>query len=348
MDKDSILIDGIIDLNLLPKDGKVSLQSIKDLSDRAYRNGVVGYMFSQLNPRVDSDSRVTLLESLSSKVDETELFIAISGVNKDGNLTEIASLIDRAKAIFIKSDMDHNLMKRVFEYAQMKKKPIICKVRNKSIDGDGVVHDTERAFHLGLQTRHSLGERIGVAIVKEMSRYFNVPTLLQGVTDIDALDIVVEAKNSGVPLYLEASIHHLIFDDFIYDSFDNYSKIEPPFQSQEAKEYLLKLLKDGQIDMLTSLHHKVSESDKSGSFRDSQYGVLGLDGILSIYYSTLVEEGCINIERLQDLTSRNQKRFLGIENNKKVVFNLLENTEIEDKRSLYYGNIFRGRVESVQ
>jgi len=346
--KDILLIDGIIDLNILPKDGKVSLQSIKELSNRAYRNGVVGYMFSQIKPRIDSDEKVTLLESISSKIDDTELFISISGVDKDGNLTEISSLIDRAKAIVIKSDIDRNLMRRVFEYAQMKRKPIICKIRDRVLNDDGVVNDTENAFYLGLRTRHPLGERIGVATIREMSRYFNVPTLLQGVTDIDALNLVVDAKKSGAPLYLEVSIHHLIFDDTIYYSFNNYSKIEPPFQSKEAKEYLLQLLKDGQIDMVTSLHHKVSESEKSGSFMDSQYGVIGLDGILSIYYSTLVDGGLIDIERLQDITSRNQKRFLGVKNSKKVVFDLSQTTKIEDSRSLYYGKTFQGRVESIQ
>jgi dihydroorotase len=339
-----MLLNGIIDLNMLPKDGKVSAQSLTGLSKRASDSGVVGYMLSQLQPHIDSESKLTLLESISSKMDETELFIAISGVDSNGNLSEIASLIDKAQAIYIESDIDRNVMRRVFEYAQMKNRSVICKVRDRDIDSDGVVYDTEQSFHLGLPTRHQLSERIGSAIVIEMAKLFSVPTLIQGVTDRDALESIREAKAVGVPLYIEVSIHHLIFDDSIYSDFNNYSKIDPPFQSEDGKEYLLQLLKEGNIDMLTSLHHKISESDKSGSFKESKYGVLGVDAIYSLYYTELVQKGLIDIEQLQDITSRNQMKFLGIDEVQKVEFDRDRTTKIEDIRSLYYNRELNGQI----
>lgn len=347
MKEKKIVLDGLIDLNILPKDGKVSLQSIQHLSDLAYKNGVVGYSFSQIKPLIDSELKLTLLESISKKIDDTTLLMTISGVDENNNLTEIASLIDKAHAIFIKSDMNQNLMRRVFEYAKMKNKPIICKIRNRELNSDGVVNDTENGFNLGLPTRHMLGERIGVAIVKEMAKYFNVPTLLQGLTEKEALKSAIDGKKEGIPLLIEISIHHLMFDDTIYKDFNNYSKIEPPFQSEEGKEYLIQILKNGEIDMLTSLHHQVSESEKSGSFKDSQYGVIGLDGILPLYYSTLVQSGYISLQQLEHLISKNQKKFLGIKNNKKVILNLNKETKIENQQSLYNGRTFIGKVERV-
>ncbi|HIC10582.1 MAG TPA: hypothetical protein EYO61_04405 [Campylobacterales bacterium] len=335
-----IAIDGIIDLNLAPKDGKISLNSLQELSQLASKSGVVGFALSD----IDSDLQLTLLESIASKIENISIFPIISGV-KENRLVEIASLIDRAYAIYITSDINQNLMRRVFEYAKMKRKPIICKIQNRELDSDGVVYDNENAFYFGLPTRHLIGERIGVAIVKEMSRYFGVPTLLQGVTDREALNLAIEGKKEGIPLYIEISIHHLIFDDSIYWKFDNYFKIDPPFQSKNGKEFLIELLRNGDIDMITSLHHPISESEKSGSFIDSKYGVLGLEGIASIYYSTLVESGYIDLERLQDITSRNQRRFLNIEMDRKVKLDISQHIEIENKNSLYHGKKFKGNIK---
>jgi len=345
-EKNRITLDGIIDLNIIPKDKKISIASLTALSNKMYKNGVINYMMPQITPKVVSDSQLTLLESLDSKITNTQLLQSISGIDNE-KLTEIASLENRVLAIYIESDSDKNLLKRVFEYAQMKNKPIICKIQNRVIDGDGVIFDNINSFYLGLPTRDRLSERVEVVSVIEMVKYFNVPTLLQGVTDIKTLEMIDLAKKSGVNILVEISIHHLIFDDSIYYQFDNYSKIDPPLQSKEGKEKLLEFLKVGKIDMLTSLHHKISESDKSGSFKESEYGVTGLDSILSIYYTELIQKDYLSFDELSKLISKNQAKFLGIDSPKKIVFDISKDTKITEMHSLYFGKVFNGKVEVI-
>ena len=341
-----IILNGIIDLNIIPKDKKISVTSLKALSNKMYKNGVVNYMMPQITPKVVSDSQLTLLESLDSKIAETNLLQSISGIDNN-KLTEIASLENRSFAIYIESDSDKNLIRRVFEYAKMKNKPIICKIQNRVIDNDGSIFDNKNSFFLGLPTRSRLSERVEVSAIIEMVKYFNVPTLLQGVTDIEALETINLAKESGVNIFVEISIHHLIFDDSIYSEFNNYSKIDPPFQSKSGKEKLLKLLKEGKFDMLTSLHHKISESDKSGSFTESEYGVTGLDAILPIYYTKLIQKGHLTFKELNKLISINQTKFLGLDSPKKIVFDISKTTKVREIHSLYFNQQFNGKVEMI-
>jgi len=335
----NIILAGIIDLNISPKDTKISTSSLKSLAKKMKENGVVKYAMPQIEQKIVSDSQLTLLESLDSNLIQT-----ISGIHENG-LTEIATLSNRISAIFIESDSDKNLLRRVFQYAKMKHKPIICKIQNRNLDGDGIVFDNPNSFFLGLPTKDRLAERIETASIIEMVKYFNVPTLIQNVTDIESIELIDSAKKNGVPLLLEMSIHHLIFDDSIYTTFNNYSKINPPFQSKNGKNSLLQILKDGKIDMLTSLHHKVSESEKSGSFKEADSGVVGLESIFAIYYTKLVLAGYLDLESLENLISKNQAKFLGIELPPKIEVSLETPVTIIDKDSLYYQQTLFGQIK---
>jgi dihydroorotase len=343
-----IKIYGLADLNILPKDGKISDQTLQALADKMYKNGVIIAGFSQIEPLLFNDLQFTLFESLMKNKPKTLFLSIISGVTEDGKLSELGSLSDRADAIYVRTDLDRNILRRIYEYAKMKNKPVICHVIDNQLAGGGVANDTENAFHFGLPTRHPLGERIGVSIAIEMSKFFNVETLIRGVTDIEALKTVVSAKQNGAKIYLEVSLYHLIFDDSQYANFNNYAKIEPPFQDQNGQKFMLDLLKNGDIDILTSLHHNISESEKNGSFKESKYGVSSLDAILPIYYTLFVKTGYITLERLTELTSKNIFKFLQFRPslNKKIDFDISESafTEVKDKKSLFFGQKFSGKV----
>jgi len=51
------------------------------------------------------------------------------------------------------------------------------------------------------------------------------------------------------------------------------------------------------------------------------------------------------LERLQEITSRNQKRFLNIEMDRKVKLDISKHIEIENRNSLYYGKKFKGNIK---
>jgi dihydroorotase len=338
MDSNLISLKPILDLNILPRDGKITAKSLLNLSKKMYENGVIGAMFPRLDPPVSTDLKLSLLETLSLKLENILIFQSISGLDEKGNLSEIASLSDRVSAIVIESDIDRNSLLRIFQYAKMKNKPIICKIKDRVLGGDGVINDTENSFYLGLPSRNPLGERIGVATVMEMVKFFKVKTLFSSVTDKEAIETILKGKESGLPIFLEVSIHHLLLNDDVYKNFNNWSKIDPPLQDENGRKYLLEVLKNGGIDILTSLHSSISESDKSGSFRDSKYGVLGLEKIFSLYYTTLVKDGYISLSQLEDFTFNNVVKFLNLDKElfpKRVIFDLSKTTLIYNDKSLY-------------
>jgi dihydroorotase len=323
---------GIVDLNIAPKDGKLSQKSVRELQEEMKKSGVVGYMMPQLKSNIDSESELTLLETLNSGK-EVEYFSVVSGVDRDGKITEIASLSENVYAIYIESSIDINRLQVIFQYAQMLNKPIICHITHKSFR-DGSLYDVGNSFRFGHPTRSQLIESVEVSKIVEIARHFGVKTLFQGVTSERALEVIKSAKRDGERVFIEVSIHHLVFDDSIYGSFNNYTKIDPPFQSSKGRDNLIKLLQDGTVDMLTSLHREVSQSEKSGSFKESSYGVIGLENIFSLYFKYLVKSGFITLQRLEELTSKNQLKFLGVERETSQL-SFEETASVFSKNSLY-------------
>jgi dihydroorotase len=295
----------IIDLNILPKDGRVTTSSIQNLSKKLIENNIIGYMMPQLPQPINNDSQLTLLETLSHQNQNVKLYQVITGVSEN-KLTEIATFSSRISAIFIQSNTDLQLLKVVFQYAQMLNLPIICKIYS----GDEVVFESENSFKLGIVGRDRLTERIETDKIIEMAKYFKVPVLFQGVTDIEAIQKISQAKENGVDIFIELSIHHLIYNDEVYFDFNSFMKIDPPFQTENNRKKLLDFVQAGKIDMLTSLHREISDSEKSGSFQESQFGMEGLNNLPKLYDEVLIKTSISSKTELKKMTSINQKIFL--------------------------------------
>ena len=360
--KNKYLLPKITDLNLTPKDGKLSENSIKTLISKSVKNGIQNLaIMPQISPQIDSEANLTLLTSLVKEASNKINFLpVISATNEKNELTNISTLINFDKkpfrpAIYLQSDINRNILRRSFEYAKMQNSVIFCEIHDDELNDNGVLHNSENAFKLGLPTRHQLGEIIQVAKIIEMARFYDVTVIFQSITEQRAIEEILKAKKEGVSVFIELSIHHLIFNDEIYSDFNSYKKIEPPFQTETTRKYLIETLKSGGIDFLTSLHKEVSEFLKGGSFQEAEAGIDSLDSLLSIYYTYLVKNETIDFVELFKYILINQNNLMNIQSQKIEIetgskiddFNFFD-TEIEvkinNKNSIYFDEKLFGEI----
>jgi len=360
--KNKYLLPKITDLNLTPKDGKLSENSIKTLISKSIKNGVENLaIMPKISPQIDSEANLTLLTSLVKDASNKINFLpVISATNEKNELTNISTLLNFYKkpsrpAIYLQSDINRNTLRRSFEYAKMQNSVIFCEIHDDELNDNGVLHNSENAFKLGLPTRHQLGEIIQVAKIIEMARFYDVTVVFQGVTEQRAIEEILKAKKEKVSVSIELSIHHLIFNDEIYSDFNSYKKIEPPFQTEKTREYLIKTLKSGGIDFLTSLHKEVSEFLKGGSFQEAEAGIDSLDSLLSVYYTYLVKNEILDFVELFKYILINQNNLMNIETQKIDIevglnidnFNFFDaeiETKIEEENSLYFDQKLFGEI----
>jgi dihydroorotase len=123
---------------------------------------------------------------------------------------------------------------------------------------------------------------------------------------------VRRARTRGVPVTCEATAHHLTLTDECVKTFDTNFKMNPPLRTQSDVEALHKALADGTIDCLVSDHAPHALEEKDVEFTLAPFGVIGMETLLPIVITELVEKGVISINEVIAKLTINPARILGL------------------------------------
>jgi len=270
----------------------------------ASKNGGVGYalMIPAIKPIYD---KLHLAYNLKRANEENfNLFVAIEGIH-EGKLSEISILHKKgASAIYINSDEDMNLVKRVFEYASFLDIPVFVNANNKALS-TGVMNDSPRAYALGLNGIPNYAESIEVAKILELSKNFDAKIIFQSITAKESIEIL---KNRPKNVYVDVCIDNLYFSDEDIGEFNALYKTTPPIRSEEDKKALLKACENGIVDFISSNHTAATQKDLP--FEEAEYGISKLDIFTQLAYSLPLRH-----ETVTKLISTNPAKLFGIEIN---------------------------------
>jgi dihydroorotase len=174
------------------------------------------------------------------------------------------------------SPINHGgLLSRALLYTKNFNGMVISFPHDHSIAPKGLMHEGETSTILGLEGIPSLAEELfinrDIAINKynEGRLHFNI------VSSKDSLSSIERAKNNREQVSCGTSIYHLIFDDEMLDGFNKDFKFLPPLRSKEDRNALLKALKDGTIDIITSNHQPHEKEITEVEFAISPFGCIG-------------------------------------------------------------------------
>ena len=276
-------------------------ESVGKLSQAA-KNGGVKYalMIPSHKPIYD---KLHLAYNLKRANEENfNLFVAIEGIHEN-RLSEISILKNKgASAIYINSDEDMNLIKRVFEYAEFLDIPVFVNANNKALS-IGVMNDSPKAYSLGLQGIPNYAESIEVAKIFELAKHFSAKVVFQSITTKESIEIL---KNRPKNIYVDVCIDNLYFIDEDIGEFNTLFKTTPPLRSQEDKEALLKACEEGIIDFISSNH--IAALNKDVPFEEADYGISKLDIFTQLAYSLPLP-----YEKITELISTNPAKLFNIE-----------------------------------
>jgi len=303
---------------------------------------------SDLNPRIDNEIVLDYIHSRSKLHSGAKLETVLHSVNEKDKLSDIALLLKNgAVAPYLVTTLDHNLTRRVFEYAKMYDVTIFCQPLDLDLNADGIMHEGEVSARLGLAGITPIAEAVQVAMIVEFSREFDVQVLFKAISTKRSLEIIAEAKKQGVKVLCEVSLHHLVLTDNMCDGFNTYAKIYPPLRDSDTKEFLLNELQNGNIDVLTSLESERSVVYKEVSFFEAEFGSVSIEDILALYYTHLVKTNIIDMAELVRLTSDNPSDIINLKSSDFILFNPTKSYKINNEHSLYNGNEVYGVVEKI-
>jgi len=348
-----ILMPSIVDLNVKTFNKNLTLKTLSKLSKEAISSGVSDILLMpNLNLPVDKESVIEFVKSKSKSINLIKIHTSINALKESGKLSNIAIMIQKgAKAIFTNSDIDTNLLKRVFEYSKMSETTLICNSHNREVALDGVVNDSEIGFKLGLDTIAKVCETIEVAKVCELAKYLNIDILLQNLSTSRSIELTKNFDN----ITTEVSIHHLIANDNKCNDFNTFAKIMPPLREESERGKLIEALKKDEIDILTSLHSPISKDNKDLAFSEASFGIDSIKNYFPLCYTHLVKKDIISLQKLSKLISYNPSKALNLNSGEikegmKANFMLVDlnsKRKIDDKNSIYKNQELYGEIKST-
>ena len=121
----------------------------------------------------------------------------------------------------------------------------------------------------------------------------------------------VEAA-SGAGMTCEVTPHHLFLSRADLEGLGTFGRMNPPLRSEDRRESMLRLLVDGEIDIVATDHAPHTRAEKDAGIWDAPSGVPGVETALPL----LLEEarnGRIGYERIRDVTAANVADIFGLE-----------------------------------
>ena len=274
-------------------------ETIKNGLQTAAKSGFTSIAINaNTNPVIDSKADV---EYLISKANNSAINLyPIAALTQGSKGVEMAELFDMQQSGAIafgdynKSIENDKLMKIALLYAQNFNGLVLSFPKNNAIAGEGIANEGINSTKLGLKGIPALAEHIQISRDLFLLEYTGGKLHIPTITTSKSVALIKEAKKKGLQVTCSVTAHHLILTDDELHSFDSNFKTNPPLRTKEDIKALIKGVKSGIIDIITSDHNPIDIEHKKVEFSEAKDGVIGLETAFSAVNSVLELEDFIS------------------------------------------------------
>lgn len=151
-----------------------------------------------------------------------------------------------------------------------------------------------------------------------------------------AVELIRQAKKNGLKVTCETAPHYfsLTRED---ETETGRFKMNPPLGTKEDLDAVIEGLKDGTIDCIATDHAPHSLEEKTKSFADSPFGIVGFETALGASLK-LVNDGHLTIGQIIEKLSINPAKILGLNGQGEIKIGQVANLTIVDPDTIYKVN----------
>jgi dihydroorotase len=263
------------------------------------------------NPVIDNKSAVEFLINKANGF-ATNVY-PIGTLTQQSKGTEMAELYDMQQSGAIafgdykKPISNDNLLKISLLYTQNFDALALSFPKNNAIAGEGVVHEGKNSTLLGLKGIPALAEELQISRDLFLLEYTGGKLHIPTISTKKSVQLIKEAKKKGLNVTCSVAVHNLFLTDDELHTFDGNKKVNPPLRTSDDTKVLIKGLKDGTIDIITSDHNPIDIEHKKVEFSAAKDGTIGLETAFGVLNSILDLDTIVNC-----LSNKPKERF-GIE-----------------------------------
>lgn len=262
------------------------------------------------NPIIDTKTAVEFIKNKAT-FSATNIY-PIGALTQKSKGIEMAELYDMQQSGAIafgdynKPIENDNLLKVALLYAQNFNGLIFSFPKNNKIAGEGVANEGINSTKLGLKGVPSLAEELQIVRDLFLLEYTGGKLHIPTITTEKSVKLIKDAKKKGLNVSCSVAIHNLVLNDDELEGFEANKKVNPPLRTSKDSKALIKGIKDGTIDMITSDHNPIDIEDKKVEFSIAEDGTIGLESAFGALNTVL------DLETITKCLSDNPKKRFGL------------------------------------
>jgi len=314
-----VVVPGFFDMHVhFREPGQLHKEDIDTGSLAAAYGGFTGVLcMPNTNPPIDS---VEVLKANEKRANGRVVDVystACATLGRKGEvITNIEELI-KAGAIAITDDgspiANDEIMKEVLERTAKLNKPVVQHCEVVSITDGGIINDSEVSKKLGVKgipnaSEYKIIERDIELTRKTKNSHYHV----QHISTKEAVELVRKAKTNGVNVSTEACPHHFILTDEAILKYGTNAKMNPPLRTKKDVDEIIAGIKGGTIEVICTDHAPHTAEEKSQPLDKAPFGIVGLETVIGLTYTYLVDKGVISFEDVIYKMSVNPRKILGL------------------------------------
>lgn len=315
-----IVMPGIVDMHVhLREPGREDKETVNTATRAALKGGVTSVLaMANTTPPIDSPESVRLLSDIIKKTSCANVFMlgTITKGRLGKELVDIQKL-KKAGIIAISDDgssVDNDeLLFKAIQKAKAQGVLVICHSEDKALSAAGVVNSGFTSTRLGLRGISNESEYKRVERDIYLAQKAKAPIHIAHVSCKESLDLIAKAKKKGLKVSAETAPHYFSLTEEAVLDYDTNMKMNPPLRSNADVEAIKHGLKSGIIDVIASDHAPHTENEKEIEFERAEFGVIGLETILSAAITELADPGILSWLELVKKLTLNPARILNID-----------------------------------
>ena len=281
-------------------------------SKAALKGGFTGVMVMPNNqPHIDNKSMIQFIKN-ATKGNIVDISPAgnITKGHAGNNIVEMQEMHNAGCRVFTddkKSITRNEVMKIAMLYSKDCNALIMNYPNEKSIANNGHMHEGITSTLLGIKGIPALAEEMMVDRDLNLCEYTDSRLHLSYISTENSVKKIKNAKKRKLKVTADVTIHNLFLTDESINNFDTRYKVMPPLRTKKDNIALIKALKDGTIDVISTDHTPIANEYKKIEFDNAANGIIALEtafGLLGKYIlpkidlATLIEKIAINPRKI--------------------------------------------------
>lgn len=312
------LAPGLVDIGVkVSEPGERHKESFRSAGLAAAAGGVTTMVTRpDTTPAIDSPETLEFVTRRAASAAQVRVkhMAALTRERAGREMVEIGFMIDAGAVAFTDCDhviKDSKILSRCLTYARSLNALVVGHPQDPGLSRGAAVTSGAFASLRGLPQVSPMAERMGLDRDLALVEMTGVRYHADQITTARSLPRLERAKANGLDVTAGVSIHHLTLNELDVGDYRTFFKVKPPLRSEADRLAMVEAVRDGTIDIISSMHTPQDEESKRLPFEEAASGAVALETLLPAALR-LYHADALTLPQLFRALSRNPSDRFGL------------------------------------